>query len=266
MATVNEKMTAIADPIRSLMKETESLTLDDMASSAEQLVEANADLEKVLYGTDFGGKSQYDEFWDNFQDYGNRTDYEDGFHSTLQSYSGWNDTTFKPKYDIKPTGNAACLFWRARVTDFTKCGVDIDLSKCTNLQNAFFSCMATTHIGVVDASSCMTLYTTQGLFTYNVKMHTIDKLIFNDEGMVDADIFGDCAELQNIVIEGVIGTKFSLKACSKLTHESLMSFINALKDYSGTTSTYTLTLHADAKARLSDAEKAIITQKGWTLA
>jgi hypothetical protein len=45
-----------------------------------------------------------------------------------------------------------------------------------------------------------------------------------------------------------------------------MSIINALKDYSGSGTTYKLTLHAIAKTRLSEADIAIATQKGWTIA
>jgi hypothetical protein len=44
-----------------------------------------------------------------------------------------------------------------------------------------------------------------------------------------------------------------------------MSIINALKDYSGTSETRTLTLHAWAKARLSESDIATATQKGWTI-
>ena len=47
--------------------------------------------------------------------------------------------------------------------------------------------------------------------------------------------------------------------------EELNSIINALKDYSGSGKTYTCTLGATNLAKLTDAEKAIATEKGWTL-
>jgi hypothetical protein len=45
-----------------------------------------------------------------------------------------------------------------------------------------------------------------------------------------------------------------------------MNVINILKDYSGSGTTYTLTLGSTNLAKLTDAEKAIATEKGWTLA
>ena len=41
---------------------------------------------------------------------------------------------------------------------------------------------------------------------------------------------------------------------------------NVLKNYNGTGTTNTLTLHADAKSKLTETDIANITQKGWTIA
>ena len=59
--------------------------------------------------------------------------------------------------------------------------------------------------------------------------------------------------------------KLDLSSCTKLTHDSLMSIINALYDYSGTTTTRTVTLGTDNKNKLTEAEIAIATQKGWSV-
>ena len=206
--SVNEKMTAIADPIRSLIKETEPLTLDDMASSAEQLVAANADLEKVLYGTDFGGKSQYDEFWDNYQDYGNRTDYDMAFGSV-----GWTDATFKPKYKIKPVESAHRMFQDSLMTgDLTQCGVEVDFSECQQMQMTFYNTKFK-KLGVINALSTTTL---NSAFSYSTELETIEKLIVKDDGSVNihTNTFQSCVSLQNISIEGKIG-KSGKRPCRK---------------------------------------------------
>ena len=79
------------------------------------------------------------------------------------------------------------------------------------------------------------------------------------------NIFNNCPKLENITFEGTIPKSISFNACSKLTKLTLDNIITALKDYSGTGTTMTLTLHADAKAKLIETDIATITQKGWTV-
>ena len=45
-----------------------------------------------------GQEAERSAFWDIYQDNGNRTVYQNAF-----SGAGWNDETFTPKYDMKPT-------------------------------------------------------------------------------------------------------------------------------------------------------------------
>jgi hypothetical protein len=101
---------------------------------------------------------------------------------------------------------------------------------------------------------------------YNCKqLVSIEKMILSNAASFQ-NTFAYCTELQNLTIEGVIGkTGFNVSNSTKLTHDSLMSIINALETKtSGTTGT--VTLGATNLAKLTDAEKAIATQKGWTLA
>lgn len=58
--------------------------------------------------------------------------------------------------------------------------------------------------------------------------------------------FGECRQLRNITIEGVIGNNFSMAYSPLLTGESLISIITALYDFSDTSDEYTrtLTLHS----------------------
>ena len=257
MATVYEKMTAIADAIREKTGETKLLTLDDMAT----------DIPKVY---DAGKKSQYDEFWDCLQFSGNRRDYVGTF-----SGRGWNEENFKPKYDIKPI-KASYMFlndyeWGSSnyngIKDLPACleraGVTLDFSRCTSLTGVWsFSCVE--HIGVVDTRKARLDQT----FYYSGNLHTIDEIILLEDGsqtFTNAP-FGGCTALANVTFTGCIGQNISFSGSPALTFDSLMNIINALKDYSGTSTTKTLTLHADAKAKLSDSDKAIATQKGWTIA
>ena len=86
-----------------------------------------------------------------------------------------------------------------------------------------------------------------------------------DENTKFSSTFTACRELVNLTVDGVIGQNgFDIHWSTKLTHESLMSIINALADKSGTGTTFTITLGTENLAKLTDAEKAIATQKGWS--
>lgn len=53
---------------------------------------------------------------------------------------------------------------------------------------------------------------------------------------------------------------------SPLSHDTLIRILNALYDYSDSPDTYTLTLGSTNLEKLTDYEKSIATEKGWTLA
>lgn len=74
--------------------------------------------------------------------------------------------------------------------------------------------------------------------------------------------FNGCSALENITFDGVIGkTGISFSGCPLLTHDSLMSIINALE--TKTSGTFKITLGSTNLAKLTDEEKLIITNKGW---
>ena len=262
MSTVNEKMTAIADRIRSYTGDTEPLTLDEMPSAIEDGA-SKAYIDGVRYGEGIGIKdgkqAQYDEFWDAYQDGGNRRIYDGAFYG-----AGWNDTTFKPKYPIVSTKGYR-VFFQSKVTDLSSEKVAMDWSGATDLNAAFYGCLNLKKVGVISTVSCSSL---NQLFEYCMKLETIEKIVLKNDGSQDIKVncFAYCYELQNITFEGKIGVSVTFSTCSKLTNDSLTSIINALLNIKDTGKTATLTLHKDAKAKLTESDIAEITQKGWTLA
>ncbi len=176
-----------------------------------------------------GKQAEYDAFWDAYQENGQRTNYTYAFYNR-----GWVDATFNPKYDIVAVGNAANLFAYSKFTD-TK--VAINLAGATNIN---------------------------GLFNYCTFMHTIRKLIVSNTTPFSGNSFGNCPALENITIEGTIANSIGFPQSSLLSTDSVNSVINALKDLTGATS-QTLTFHAEVGASLTDAQKAVITAKNWTL-
>lgn len=253
--SVNEKMTAIANAIRSKTGGTEKLDLDKIATGVNDVYEA-------------GKKDEYDRFWDAYQKNGTRRSYANAFNG-----NGFDFSNFYPKYDIVPTSaNQLFYAWQTAGEGQTEtslkkrleeCGVRLDISQVTSGAQMFQYGYCLTELPTIDVSSW-----TSGnqVFEECRALVTIEKLIVT-ETVTMTRWFHSCSALENILFEGTIGTNgLNLSYSKKLTHDSLMSVINALKDYSGTSTTRTVTLGDENLAKLTDAEKKIATNKGWTLA
>ena len=179
---------------------------------------------------------------------------------------------------MRPT-NASNMFFNNQanyiyIPDFVEfCkdrGIEFDLSNCTAAQYALAT-LHTEHHGILDFSKCTgnmqnIFYTHQNSWS-TPNITTIDKFISSEETNFRSDTFNDATYLTNLTMSGIIYTGgFDVSKCTLLTHDSLMSIINCLKDISGTGTTKTCTLGATNLAKLTDEEKAIATQRGWTLA
>ncbi len=143
-----------------------------------------------------GKKAEYNLFWDIFQLNGERRWYWGAFAGP-----GWTDKTFKPKYPIIMQGTCGYCFRTSQITHIPR----IELLETKVLQIFY------------DAS----------------KVHTIDCFALPNGSVSFTNTFSNCINLENITIEGEIGGNgFDVKQSTKLTHDSLMSIINALKDFS----------------------------------
>ena len=211
-----------------------------------------------------GKQAEYDEFWDNFSI---------STHSGIYMFAGggWNDKTFKPPIGtvIKPW-YPYMMFGGTGITDLPKIckerNITIDLSNATTLQYMFYngSSSKIAHVGEIDTTNVAKL---QYVFSGVQRLHTIDNLILREDGSQEfITAIENCPALENITITGKIGQNgFNVSKSTKLTHDSLMSIINALYDYSGTTTTRTVTLGTVNKNNLIESEIAKATQKGWTV-
>lgn len=239
--SVNEKMTAIADNIRSKTGGTASLSLDDMASGVNEVYEA-------------GKQKEWSDFWDMYQVNGTRVHYENAFY-----YTYWNEKTFKPKYDITPTNSRNMFGYFSRYHNYNcdladllnKCGVKLDTSNATNVVG-MFQYSRFYRIPELDLRKATNL---ESLIRSDY-VQTVDKIILNDTGnQYFAIAFMDCKALKNIEFEGVIGQDMDFKSCP-LSIASMKNIIEHLKDYSGdSTNAYkhTVTFSSACKSAL-DAE------------
>lgn len=179
-----------------------------------------------------GVKSEYDRFWDNYQENGNRTNYVRAFAN-----SHWSTELFKPKYDIYPINAETIFYTNNSIADpesiLNALGLKLDFSRCTNFVQ-FLSYCAVKRLGTVDTRSATTL---RLAFYSAQKLETIEKLILAEDGsqtIENSTSFTGMIKLQEIRIEGLFGQSVSFSSSTLLSLESLKSIINALKDYSGT--------------------------------
>lgn len=189
-----------------------------------------------------GKKSEYDAFWDVYQDYGNRTKYEYGFCSNQGQY-GWTDETFRPKYDlILGSGySGTYMFWGNYVSDvpaaLERCGVVLDTRLCGH-HEFMFAYTRSVRWGVIDASNS----NSASYIWIRAKAETIEKFVVN-ENLRFLRSFDEANYLKNLTIEGTIGQGGLNLSWSPLSKDSLISVVNAL---SSTTTGLTVTLRLAA--------------------
>lgn len=218
-----------------------------------------------------GRLTEWAEFWDSYQDNGNRTDYYWAFVG-----AGWNDTTFKPKYDLRPVDSGE-MFENCAVTDLKgileNIGVTLNTSTATNLAMMFYNSKVT-HIPVIDLSG-ISEDNTGSIFQLCTDLIEIEKLVLPSEDVsYSIDWFGTksagtaTSNLEEIRFEGVIKTTFDISMCPKLSHDSLVNIIGCLMDLvaAGSSVKRRLTLGATNLTRLNENEIAVATAKGWTIA
>lgn len=176
---------------------------------------------------DAGKTKEWSDFWDLHQSYGKPRSYSNRFYS-------WNAEQYKPKYPIIVVENGSC-------------------------QNGFaFAAIKDTIVDITFLSGCDVTY-----FFQRSSIETVRKIICDKTANVK-NLFYRCTALKNVTFEGEIGYGFDVSDSTAITHDSLMSIINALE--TKTSGTHTMTFGSTNLAKLTDAEKALATQKGWTLA
>ena len=228
---------------------------------AEKLTKIAENVPKVY---EAGKKADYDAFWDAYQQSGNRVLYDFAFAG-----NGWNDNTFKPKYDIIPSWNIVNMFYKSAITDLDallkKCGVTLDISNNGNYGDVFNGGAFTVLPEIEFGASAWSIW---GTFADCKALHTIKKLTFNeaiDSSRNFDDIFANDTSLANVEFAGVLKGNINFQWCP-LTKASIESLFSILSD---SASGKTVTLNQTAKeAAFTDAEWSalIATKPNWAFA
>lgn len=199
---------------------------------SEQIIRAKNDLDDAY---EAGKKSEYDAFWDNYQQNGNRTDYYAGFAGV-----GWTDKTVNPKHIVKPK-DAQMMFYKSRITFDPMSDPRFDFSECDIFSQAF-SYSDITKLSAIDVTK-----TKQNgarfIFHYAQKLVTVEKLTVGATPVNNnyfQSAFDGAIELQYIFFDGEICYDINMSACKKLAKVSIDSAMDHLS--ATTTAKRTLTL------------------------
>lgn len=129
-----------------------------------------------------------------------------------------------------------------------------------NMMYAFYGCSNLVEIGGVDTSQitsasemfhgCKSLRRIGGMLNFSKVRSQVDST------------FVSCATLEEVTFAGTISVDIAMNGCPKLTVGSLQSLLNALA--SGV-SGLTCNIGSKNLAKLTTAQKAIATGKGWIL-
>lgn len=236
-------------------------------SIAEKLVTIAENQSKVY---DAGKVEGLDSFWDAYQQNGGRTFY-------WYAFASWTKEALKPKYTVRFSRNASSdangLFYRCGYTgydgtpesciDFSTIADRFDFSYLIGSTDMFNSCyMVNINIDISNWTSAVrTFAQTYSGYMENITIKMGDKL------PSVTNMFQNC-KATNIIFtdDSVIACKGLDFSSCPLTHDSLMSIVNALQNKASLGQTGTITLGATNLANLTDAEKAIAQGKGWSLA
>ena len=136
----------------------------------------------------------------------------------------------------------------------------MDTSKVENMREMFYSCYAITTIPQLDTHSVTNM---DNMFGFCYAFNSLPLLdVSNVTSM--SNMFRNCFSLMNLAGLTGLKTDLDLSPCRNLTKESLLNVFNEAADV--TSSPKTLTLGTTNLNKLTDEEKAIATNKGWTLA
>ena len=126
--------------------------------------------------------------------------------------------------------------------------------------SAFAACTSLTNVTLPNSITYI------GSYTFNNCINLTHINIPNSVTNMRGYIFNGCTNLTSVILDnGFNGNGLDLSASTRYSVDTLVAMLTALADRTGQTA-YTLTLGATNLAKLSDAQKAIATDKNWTLA
>ena len=134
----------------------------------------------------------------------------------------------------------------------------LNTSNVTNMSTMFFGCNSLTIIPQLNTSKVTNM---RNMFWQCNNLQTVPAFDCSKVTNMN-NIFASCSNLKSILMTN-IGVALDISSSTRFEREDLVLILNNLKTV---TTTKTLKMGATNLAKLTDEDKAIATNKGWTLA
>ena len=135
---------------------------------------------------------------------------------------------------------------------------EMNTSNVTIMTKMFFDCKKLTTVPLYDTSKVTSM---QEMFYFDSSLETVPAFDCTNVTNMN-NIFASCRNLKSILMTN-IGVSLDISASTRFEREDLVLLLNNLKTV---TTTQTLRMGATNLAKLTDEDKSIATNKGWTLA
>ena len=170
-------------------------------------------------------------------------------------FDGCTELTSVPSFDTSKVTKMNSMFeYCSRLTSVPL----FDTSKVANMNYMFFRCSSLTSVPSFDTRNVIEMY---GMFNGCLSLTSVPSFDTSKVTSMDS-MFYHCSSLETIHMIN-IGANLDISSSTKFTREALLEIIGNLKTV---TSTNNLTMGATNLAKLTEEDKAIATNKGWTLA
>ena len=164
--------------------------------------------------------------------------------------------TTVPRFDTSKVTNMISMFdGCSKLTTVPR----FDTSNVTIMDSMFYDCSKLTTVPLFDTSNVADM---TSMFSNCSSITTVPQFDIA-KVMYIGNIFSNCYRLEEIHMIN-INANLNISSSTKFTREALLEIIGNLK--AQTSGTKTLTMGSTNLAKLTDEDKAIATNKGWTLA
>lgn len=245
VVTDDEHYKGIAEEIRCYVRIQKKYKPKEMRQGV-----ADTFVDGVMRGTTF----EREDFWNAYQNYGNRRNYAYAFAG-----AGWKNSTFAPMWSIIVENGESMFRECGEIDDFVALlnfrGVEFDTSNAQSMYYAF-AWSGIKHLGVIDSNGQNDLLY---LFSQASELNTIDELkLRQNGGQTFTNTFSVCSKLENITISGLINRSINFM-WSPLSVDSMKSIITHLAWFSASevsTKKYTITFSDECWERLESSGPA----------